>query len=113
MPLFWRPEVVGNVDSIRYGTEYVTGAKYSSKQFGMLTLSVEHNYICFYYKEFTTTTCFGPICGTSSGCGLTYSLGYTSMRVVVMGCNGAGSRSHYITGYHGPYLSYLAPQHKA
>ena len=23
------------------------------------------------------------------------SLGYTSMRVVVMGCNGAGSRSHY------------------
>jgi len=24
------------------------------------------------------------------------------MRVVVMGCDGAGSRSHYITGYHGP-----------
>jgi len=23
------------------------------------------------------------------------------MRVVVMGCNGAGSRYHYITGYHG------------
>jgi len=24
------------------------------------------------------------------------------MRVVVMGCDGAGSRSHYITEYHGP-----------
>jgi len=24
------------------------------------------------------------------------------MRLVVMGCDGAGSRSHYITGYHGP-----------
>jgi len=23
------------------------------------------------------------------------------MRVVVMGCDGSGSRSHYITGYHG------------
>jgi len=23
------------------------------------------------------------------------------MRVVVLGCNGAGSRSHYISGYHG------------
>jgi len=32
------------------------------KELGMLTLIVEHNYICFYYKEFTTTTCFGPIC---------------------------------------------------
>ena len=44
----------------------------------MLTLNVEHNYICSYYKEFTTTTCFGPICGPSSGCGQTYSLGYTT-----------------------------------
>ena len=42
---------------------------YNSKELGMLTLNVEHNYICFYYKEFTTTTCFGPICGPSSGCG--------------------------------------------
>jgi len=41
---------------------------YNSKQLGMLTLNVEHKYICFYYKEFTTT-CFGPICGPSSGCG--------------------------------------------
>jgi len=42
---------------------------YNSKESGMLMLNVEHNYICFYYKEFTTTTCFGPICGPSSGCG--------------------------------------------
>jgi len=42
---------------------------YNSNELGMLTLTVEHNYICFYYKEFTTTTCFGPICGPSSGCG--------------------------------------------
>jgi len=61
----------------------------------MLTLIVEHNYICFYYKEFTTTTCFGPLCGPSSSCGWTYSLGYTTMRVVVLGRNGAGSRYHY------------------
>jgi len=27
------------------------------------------------------------------------------MRVVVLGCNGAGLRSHYITGYHGPVVS--------
>jgi len=38
---------------------------HNSKQLGMLTLNVEHNYICFHYKEFTTTTCFGPICGQS------------------------------------------------
>jgi len=70
----------------------------------MLTLSVEHNYICFLLniQEFTTRTCFGPICGPSSGCGWTFSLGYTSMRVVALGRNGAGSRSHYVTKYHGP-----------
>jgi len=39
----------------------------------------------FNIQEFTTTTCFGPICGPSSGCGWTFSLGYTSMRVVVLG----------------------------
>jgi len=78
------------------------GVLYNSKQLGMLTLTVEHNYICYYYKEFRTTTCFGSIYGPSSGCGSTYSLGYTSMRVVVWGRNGAGSRSHYVTGYHGP-----------
>ena len=27
------------------------------------------------------------------------------MRVVVLGHNGVGSRSHYITGYHGPRVS--------
>ena len=67
----------------------------------MLTLTVEHNYHCYYYMEFTTTTCFGPICGPSSGCGQTQSLGYTSMRVEAMGCNGEGAISHYITGCHG------------
>ena len=29
------------------------------------------------------------------------------MRVVVMGCNGPGSRYHYITGYHGPGCIWL------
>jgi len=29
------------------------------------------------------------------------------MRVVVIGCDGAGSRSHYITGYHGPGCIWL------
>ena len=29
------------------------------------------------------------------------------MRIVVLGCNGAGSRSHYVTGYHGPGCSWL------
>jgi len=29
------------------------------------------------------------------------------MRVVVLGCNGAGSRSYYITGYHGPGCIWL------
>jgi len=44
------------------------------KELGMLKLNVKQNYIYFYYKEFTTTTsCFGPICGPSSG--------YISMRV--------------------------------
>jgi len=39
--------------------------------------------------------------------GWAFSLGYTSMRIVVLGCNGAGSRSHYVTGYHGPGCSWL------
>jgi len=29
------------------------------------------------------------------------------MRVVVLGCNGVGSRSHYVTGYHGPGCIWL------
>jgi hypothetical protein len=53
-------------------------------------------------QEFTTTTCFGPICWSSSGCGWTFSLDYTSICVVVLGRNGAGSRSHYVRGDHGP-----------
>ena len=43
---------------------------YNSKELGVLHL-VEHNYIClYYYKEdiIIITTCFGPICGSSSGC---------------------------------------------
>jgi len=33
----------------------------------MLTLTVEHNYICFKNIQEFTTTCFGPICGPSLG----------------------------------------------
>jgi len=36
------------------------------------------------------------------------------MRVVVMGCDGAGSRYHYITGYHGPQPDdgpHIGPKH--
>jgi hypothetical protein len=29
------------------------------------------------------------------------------MRVVVLGCNGAGLRSHYVTGYHGPGCTFV------
>ena len=36
---------------------------------------------------------------------LDFQLGYTSMPAVVLGCNGAGSRSHYIAGSHGPGVS--------
>jgi len=50
-------------------------------------------------------TYFGPICGPSSGL-VRLCLGYTSMRVVVLGRNGASSRSH-ITGYHGPGCIWL------
>jgi len=66
------------------------------------TYSRTQLYLFLNIQEFTATTCFGPICGPSSGCGWTYSLGYTSMRVVVLERNAAGSRSHYVTGYHGP-----------
>jgi len=52
-------------------------------------------------------TCFSPICGPSSGCGWTFSLGYTRMCVVVLGRNGAGLRSHYVMGYHGPGCIWL------
>jgi len=62
------------------------------------TYSRTQLYLFLNIQEFTTTTCFGPICGASSGCGWTYSLGYTTMRVVVLGRNAAGSRSHYVTG---------------
>jgi hypothetical protein len=46
------------------------------------------------------------MCGPSSGCGWTYSSGCTSMRVVVLGRSGTGSRSH-ITGYCGPGCIWL------
>jgi len=49
-----------------------------SKELGMLTLNVEHNYICFHYKDFKTTTCFGPICGPSSGCGCVIQIHFVS-----------------------------------
>jgi len=49
-------------------------------------------------------TCFGPICGPSSGCDWTF-------RSVIQECmecswgvlgEGGGSKSHYNSGYHGP-----------
>ena len=46
---------------------------YYSKELGVLILTVEHNYICLlYYRGIITTTCFGPICGSSSGCDWTF-----------------------------------------
>ena len=51
----------------------------------VITYSRTQLYLFLILQEFTTTTCFGPICGPSSGCGWTLSLGYTSMRVVVLG----------------------------
>jgi len=42
---------------------------YNSKELGVLILTVEQSNIClYYYKEDIITTCFGPICGPSSGC---------------------------------------------
>ena len=41
------------------------------------TYSGTHLYLFLILQEFTTTTCFGPICGPSPGCGWIYSLGYT------------------------------------
>jgi len=44
----------------------------NSKELGVLILTVEHNYITVFAsvitRRVTTTTCFGPICGPSSGC---------------------------------------------
>ena len=47
---------------------------YNSKELGVLILTIEHNYICLYYykEDIITTTCFGPICGPSSGCDLDF-----------------------------------------
>ena len=46
--------------------------KFNSKELGVLILTVEHNYITIFAsiitRRVTTTTCFGPICGPSSGC---------------------------------------------
>ena len=43
---------------------------FRKKGLGMLTLTVEHNYIyLILILQGFTTTCFGPICGPSSGCG--------------------------------------------
>ena len=49
-------------------------------------------------------TCFGPICGPSSGCDWTFG----SVIQECVGCSGGvlveggRSRSHYNSGYHGP-----------
>ena len=41
-----------------------------------ITRTVEHNYISL-STEGNTTTCFGPICGPSSGCNLDLEISYT------------------------------------
>jgi len=42
-----------------------------------ITLTVEHNYISLSTVGNTTTTCFGPIGGPSSGCNLDLEICYT------------------------------------
>ena len=75
----------------------------NSKELGVLILTAEHNYIClYYYKEDIITTCFGPICGPSSGCDLDFWISYTGMRGALLGSLGGGVKSHYTNGYHGP-----------
>jgi len=59
-----------------------------------ITLTVEHNYISLSTVGNTTTKCFGPIGGPSSGCNLDLEISYTR-------CVG-GTRSRYFnTGCHG------------
>jgi len=57
-------------------------------------------------------TCFGPICGPSSGCDWTFG-SVIQERVErswgVLG-EGGGSRSRYTSGYHGPAF-YQAEYH--
>ena len=43
-----------------------------TKNFCVLHNTVEHNYISSSSNTRTTTTCFGRICGPSSGCDLTF-----------------------------------------
>ena len=38
-------------DKITSNVRHPRCVVYNSKQLGMLTLNVEHNYICFYYKD--------------------------------------------------------------
>jgi len=64
----------------------------NSKELGVLILTVEHNYIClcYYKKDIITMTCFGPICGLSSGCDLDFWISYTGMRGAFLGSLGGG-----------------------
>jgi len=68
----------------------------------MLTHTVEHNCICYYIIGVYNNDMFRPYMWAIIGLWLDLQLRLYSMHVVVLGCNGAGSRYHYITGYHGP-----------
>jgi len=78
---------------------------YNSKELVILIHTVEHNYTClYYYKEDIITTCFGPICGSFSGCDLYFWISYTGMRGESLGSLGGEGclRPHYTNGYYGP-----------
>jgi len=72
----------------------------------MLTLTVEHNYICHYIIGVYNNDMFRPYMWAIIRLWLDLQL-RLYWHVVVMGCDGAGSRSHYITGYHGPGCIWL------
>ena len=85
-------------------------ANQSAAQEGLCTVE----WVSKYYRR-VTTTCFGPICGPSSGCD--WTIGSVIQECVdrSWGFLGEGgrSRSHYSSGYHGPVAmvpTYRAPK---
>ena len=50
----WRTAIDRRGARLPSYTRCIKHLKPDSKELGMLTLNVEHNYVCFYYKEFTT-----------------------------------------------------------
>ena len=57
-----------------------------TKSFLCITHTVEHNYISPNKYSRNTTTCFGPICGLSSGCDLTYRAAIQDVLGVLLEC---------------------------